>query len=69
MKFKVGDLVNCDNYEMDGCCHDCEGTSHYLKWDVFTITEIRGDYAYHDDCQLGYFLPHLLLVTPLGKLL
>lgn len=69
MKFKVGDVVNCDNYVMDGCCHDCEGTSHYLEFHTFVILEIIEDFAFHKDSEDGYYLADLKHVSPLEQLL
>lgn len=63
MKFEVGDLVTCDSYEMDGCCHDCEGTAHYLEFPEFVIESIiiSEGLAFHKDCSDGYKIEHLNL--------
>ena len=70
MKFKVGDVVSCDIYEMDGCCHDCEGTAHYLDYDeTFTVSAVDEYYVYHINCEFGYLIDDVRLITPLEKAL
>lgn len=66
MKFKIGDGVFVDNnkYEM-GCCHDCDGTEHYLTMPEFTIHTIEGGYAFAKDEPNGYDLQHLSMLTKL----
>lgn len=64
---KIGDKVACDIYEMDGCCHDCEGTTHYLEQPVFKIERIEGNYAYSGSNCSGYRLDHIRVLTPLEE--